>query len=257
MSASAIELRGVGVVRDGRAVLDDVSASIPAGTAAAVVGPSGAGKSTLLAVVAGLEPADSGSALNPFPPERTGVVLQNYGLVRLLTAAENVELALQALALPVDEVLSRAAAELDRFGLGALADRRTEQLSGGQQQRLAIARALVIRPDLVIADEITSELDPRNRERTLREILALRDRGVTVLLATHDPEVAARCDQVVRVGAGAPTGAATSVAARRDRAVEAEREQRRRIRAQEEVVRREQARLDDMRSALERLQRHE
>jgi putative ABC transport system ATP-binding protein len=246
-------LTDVALRRGGRTILDGVTARIRAGEATAVVGPSGAGKSTLLAVIAGIEPADSGEVVNPHPLERTGVVLQSYGLVRLLTAAENVELAIQGGGTPREEVRDRAAAELERFGLGHLADRRTDELSGGQQQRLAIARALVIRPDLLIADELTSELDPRNRERTLEQILGLRSEGVTVVLATHDAAVAARCDHVVEVGR--VEVAVESEAGRALAAQSAEREQRRRIRAQEEVVRREQERLADLRAALERLVR--
>jgi putative ABC transport system ATP-binding protein len=255
VSSGDIVLDGVVLRRDGRAVLDGVSARIPAGRATAVVGPSGAGKSTLLAVVAGFEPADAGTVTNPYEPGRTGVVLQAYGLVRLLTAAENVELALQHTGLPPAEVRERAAAELERFGLGRLADRRTDELSGGQQQRLAIARALVVRPDLLIADELTSELDPRNRERTLAAILGLREHGVTVLLATHDAAVAGDCDHVVQVGPVEAAAAQQSVAMRTAAIDTAEREQRRRIRAQEELVVREEARLADMRLALERLLR--
>jgi putative ABC transport system ATP-binding protein len=218
-----------------------------------VTGPSGAGKSTLLALLAGFEAPDTGTVRNPFPLARTGVVMQAYGLVPLLTAAENVELALQHAGPPPAEVRRRAAEELDRFGLTALADRRADELSGGQRQRLAIARALVHRPDLLLADEPTSELDPRNRERILAELLGLREEGVTVILATHDLEVAKRCDGRVEILRGARDDA---LEVERARAAEhARRDQRRRIAAQQEVVRREQARLADMQRALERLER--
>lgn len=249
MTSGPIELHDVLLRRGGRTILDGLTATVPAGAATAVVGPSGAGKSTLLAVVAGFEPVDAGRVDNPFPPARTGVVLQAYGLIRLLTAAENVELALQPTGLPAAEVRARAARQLARFGLEALADRRTDELSGGQQQRLAIARALVVEPDLLLADELTSELDPRNRDRILAEILGLTERGTTVLIATHDAAVAARCDHVVRVGRE-PEGAAPARVAAAETAIE---QQRRRIRAQQEVVEREQARLDDLQAALDRL----
>jgi putative ABC transport system ATP-binding protein len=226
---------------------------VPAGAATAVVGPSGAGKSTLLAVLAGLERPDVGAVEIAVPTARMSVVLQNYGLIRLLTAAETVELALQTADRDAAEIVDRAADELERFGLGGLADRRIDELSGGQQQRLALARALITRPELLIADELTSELDPRNRARVLDEVLGLRAQGVTVVLATHDPDVASRCDHVIDVGGARSTASAESREARRSAARLIVEEQQRRIDAQREIVDRESAKLRLLEQARDRL----
>lgn len=189
----------VGVTRAGREVLTDVSLTAHPGRLLALTGPSGSGKSTLLAVLAGLEPATSGrvrlgeEAIGPRTPDlrrRCGVVLQGYGLVSLLTAAENVELVLQAQRLPRAGIVARAAEALAAVGLSDVGDHLVEQLSGGQQQRVAVARALVGRPALLLADEPTAELDADNRDRVLDLLAAHARSGAVVVLATHDREVA-------------------------------------------------------------------
>ena len=187
---------GLVVVRDGRRVLDGVDVAATAGAVLAVTGPSGSGKSTLLAVLAGLVQPDAGlvSRSGPGADGRTSVVLQGYGLLPVLTAAENVELALQVGAVPPAEIADRARTALDRVGLADLDDRLTEELSGGQQQRVAVARALVVSPDLLVADEPTAELDEATARVVLATLRAEADRGATVVLATHDPAVAAACD---------------------------------------------------------------
>jgi putative ABC transport system ATP-binding protein len=198
-----VRATGVGVVRAGRQVLQDISLVASAGRLLALTGPSGSGKSTLLAVLAGLETATTGSVhwgqdlvgprrrdLRP----RCGLVLQGYGLVALLSAAENVELVLQARGLPAREVAERAAQALVSVGLAEAADHLVEQLSGGQQQRVAVARAVVAEPMLVLADEPTAELDSRTRDRVLGVLAAQTDRGAVVVLATHDRLVADAAD---------------------------------------------------------------
>jgi putative ABC transport system ATP-binding protein len=198
-----VRATGVGVVRAGRQVLQDISLVASAGRLLALTGPSGSGKSTLLAVLAGLETATTGSVhwgqdlvgprrrdLRP----RCGLVLQGYGLVALLSAAENVELVLQARGLPAREVAGRAAQALVSVGLAEAADHLVEQLSGGQQQRVAVARAVVAEPMLVLADEPTAELDSRTRDRVLGVLAAQTDRGAVVVLATHDRLVADAAD---------------------------------------------------------------
>jgi len=198
-----VRATGVGVVRAGRHVLQDISLVASAGRLLALTGPSGSGKSTLLAVLAGLETATTGSVhwgqdlvgprrrdLRP----RCGLVLQGYGLVALLSAAENVELVLQARGLPAREVAGRAAQALVSVGLAEAADHLVEQLSGGQQQRVAVARAVVAEPMLVLADEPTAELDSRTRDRVLGVLAAQTDRGAVVVLATHDRLVADAAD---------------------------------------------------------------
>jgi len=123
-------------------------------------------------------------------------VLQGYGLVSLLTAAENIEVALRAAGMPAPEALVAAATVLDDLGLGPHAGQIVEELSGGQQQRVAVARALARQPRLLIADEPTAELDQAARAVVLGRMLEVTARGGAVVLATHDPEVAERCDRI-------------------------------------------------------------
>ena len=139
MSAAtgAIRLAGVRFSRGGRVIFDGLDLSIPVGGSTAVVAPSGAGKSTLLALIAGLVPPDSGTVSSPFTPAETGIVLQGYGLAGLLTAAENVEVALQSRPGARRSAIRRSAAEvLDLVHLTPVADHLVEELSGGQQQRV-------------------------------------------------------------------------------------------------------------------------
>jgi ABC-type lipoprotein export system ATPase subunit len=199
------------VVRVGdRQVLAGVDLDAPAGALTAVTGPSGAGKSTLLAVAAGLLQPQAGAATlageplhgDDRPAREVGVVLQGYGLVPVLTAAENVELPMQLAGLPPGEVRDRAQSLLDRLGVAGAADRLVEELSGGQQQRVAVARALVVRPRVVVADEPTAELDRSWREAVMKLLREVADDGAAVVLATHDEEVAAVCDGGVHLTDG-------------------------------------------------------
>jgi putative ABC transport system ATP-binding protein len=209
------ELRAerIGVVRAGRQVLQDVSLLAPTGRILVLTGPSGSGKSTLLAVLAGLEPATTGTVhwdadlLGPRlrgVRSRCGLVLQGYGLVSLLSAAENVELVLQARGLPPAEVTDRAEQALGQVGLAESADHLVEQLSGGQQQRVAVARAVVAEPELLLADEPTAELDRGTRDRILGVLAAQAERGAVVVLATHDRAVADIADDELVLHDGRP-----------------------------------------------------
>jgi ABC-type lipoprotein export system ATPase subunit len=194
----------VGYVRDGRTILDGISMSVSPGQSVAVVGPSGSGKTSLLALLAGLERPDSGTVTRD-PSARTGLILQGYGLVSVLTAAENVEAPLQAGALghlPRVETRERAAAVLAALGLTEVADHLIEELSGGQQQRVAIARALVGEPAVVFADELTAELDHDWKNEVVRLVLDVAHRGGIVVIATHDLELARRCDDAIRLDDG-------------------------------------------------------
>jgi putative ABC transport system ATP-binding protein len=202
-----VELVGTGLsyARDGRQILSDVSVAAYPGEPVAVTGPSGSGKSTLLALLAGLEPPDAGTVhvdgrpLGSDVPDGFGLVLQGYGLVSVLTAAENVEVALQGRGLTREEVRDRAAACLAEVGLEAVADHLVEQLSGGQQQRVAVARALVVDPSVLLADEFTAELDAQARTRILALVLGAARRGAVVVVATHDPQVAQACTTELRL----------------------------------------------------------
>ncbi len=197
----AAVLRGSGIryVRDGRTILDDADIEVAAGEAVAVMGPSGSGKSTLLVILAGLERPDAGEVERP--DLARALILQGYGLVGLLTAAENVEIALQASDAGADRaaIRDRAHAALASVGIDGAADQLVEELSGGQQQRVAVARALAVQPRMLFADEFTAELDATTATRVLDLVLAIARAGGIVLLATHDPEIAARCDRIVRL----------------------------------------------------------
>ena len=195
MSGALVEVRDVGYRPNDVPVLDGVSLAVYPGEVLAVTGPSGSGKSSLLALLAGLATPDSGAVLSSVPPNGVGVILQAYGLVNLLTAAENVEVALQARGHSPEDVQSAAAAALAAVRLDEVADHLIEELSGGQQQRVAVARALALQPALLIADEVTAELDAETRDVIVELVLGAAATGTAVVLATHDLELAARADR--------------------------------------------------------------
>ena len=195
--------RSLSVGYDDHDVVHDVDLHLEVGQVLAVTGASGAGKTTLLAALAGVLPASSGEVLRGGVRVRAGeesqlrevgLALQGVGLVAVLTAAENVELLLQARRVPRAEVGPRALEALTRVGLGELGDRPVEELSGGQQQRVAVARALAVRAPVVLADEPTSELDATTRDVVVRALREEADRGAVVVVATHDPDVTEQCD---------------------------------------------------------------
>jgi putative ABC transport system ATP-binding protein len=202
ITASTITARHLAFDRDGRAVVDDVSLEVRPGEVLGITGPSGSGKTSLLALLAQLEAPSSGEVRVEPPVQRRGVVLQSYGLASSLTAAENVEVALQsdvAGRLSRDEIRRRAAAAVELVGLTDVAGHLVEELSGGQQQRVAVARALAVEPTVLFADEVSAELDHDAKERVLELVFGLATRGATVVLATHDPEIAARCTRELRL----------------------------------------------------------
>jgi len=204
----AIEVR---YRRGGRTLLDGACLSVAAGETVAILGPSGSGKSSLLAVLGGLESPDQGRVEldgqllqgdDVKTRRRLGLVLQGYGLVSLLTAAENVEIALQARGITGRRARELAAAALDELRVGDVGEKLLEKLSGGQQQRVAIARALVTSPDVVLADEPTAELDHDAQEVVIRRLQEAAARGATVVIATHDPQIAERCQRELRLHDG-------------------------------------------------------
>ena len=204
------------VRRAGRAIVDRVSLEVEPYRVVAVSGPSGAGKTTLLSVLAGVLPADGGTlsfagaavrAGDHVHLARVGYIPQTYGLVAVLTAAENIEVALRVRGIGGEEARERAVEALARVGLDQMADRLVGQLSGGQRQRAAVARGLGVRPELLIADEPTAELDGDNRDLVVSALHAEAARGAAVVVATHDPEVAERADAVVELHDGKIVGA--------------------------------------------------
>jgi putative ABC transport system ATP-binding protein len=192
-------------------IIDGVDVTASAGRLLAVRGPSGAGKSTLLGLLGGLLRPETGSVEldgEPMRPgdttarRRIGFVLQGYGLVGALTGRESVAITLQCAGVPRAEVRERTARVLDQVGLADVADHLTDELSGGQQQRVAVARALATAPDVLLADEPTAELDAENRERIVGLLVAHARAGAIVVIASHDPDVVARCDEVLELDAG-------------------------------------------------------
>jgi ABC-type lipoprotein export system ATPase subunit len=204
---STVRATGIGYEPAGRLVLDDVSLEARAGEVLALTGPSGSGKSSMLALMAGLVPPSAGAiTVDDVPVAATeasyGLVLQGYGLVAVLTAAENVEVALQARGVAPAEVRERAAAALASVGLGELADRSVEELSGGQRQRVAVARALVTEPDVLLADEPTAQQDSATKQILVALLRGAAERGAVVVVATHDPELVEVCDREVALHDG-------------------------------------------------------
>ena len=202
--------RDLRVSRGGAEILRGVDVEVHGGERVALTGPSGSGKTVLLSVLAGLARPDAGDVRldgrpldqDPALRSRLGVVFQGYGLVALLTAAENVELPLLAARVPAGQSRVRAYEALEAVGLADRAEHLVEELSGGQQQRAAVARALAVRPDVLLADEPTAEQDVGHRASTLDAILGAASTGTAVLLATHDPVVAGRCDRRLHLDAG-------------------------------------------------------
>ncbi len=196
-----ITATGLVVAYDDVVAVADVSLRVPPGFVLAVSGPSGAGKSSLLWALAGaLTPKAGTVALDGVPvvdrpgASQQGVVLipQGNGLARVLTARENLALPLLAGGKEdVDRVIEEA---LTAVGLEESGDHLVEELSGGEQQRVAVARGLAQQGGVVLADESTSELDSTNRERVLELLRREAERGAAVVIATHDPSVAAGAD---------------------------------------------------------------
>jgi lipoprotein-releasing system ATP-binding protein len=191
-------------------ILRGVTFEVGASESVAIVGASGAGKSTLLHVVGGLEAADGGSAtldgfdimraagdeLAFFRSRNVGFIFQFHHLLPDLSAEENVALPLLVARKSRAEARSAACAALDAVALGARGAHRPGELSGGERQRVAIARSLVARPRLVLADEPTGDLDARNAEDVGALLFALcRERGASLVVATHNEGLARACDR--------------------------------------------------------------
>jgi ABC-type lipoprotein export system ATPase subunit len=199
-------------------VLEGVSFDVGRGQTTSLVGASGSGKSTLLGLLAGLlRPGEGTIAFEgqdiaamddseraALRARRIGIVLQRGNLVPFLTAAENVELAVRLAGGPERRRRGRRARSLlAELGVGDRADHRPHQLSGGESQRVAVALALANDPDLLLADEVTGELDSAHAEQVLDVIFeAWRERGLTVLFVTHSREQAARADHRLQLSDG-------------------------------------------------------
>ncbi|MGD2112178.1 MAG: ABC transporter ATP-binding protein [Gammaproteobacteria bacterium] len=198
-------------------VFDRLSFRIRKGETVALLGASGSGKTTLLNLISAIDSPDSGRVLLDgvdvhalAEPERTllrrrriGFVFQFFNLIQTLTVGENTALPLELLGEDNPAVQQRAAGLLEAVGLGALEQRFPESLSGGEQQRAAIARALVHRPALLLADEPTGNLDEDTAGRIIGLLMDLaRQQGTTMLLVTHNTRVAQAADRVLRLSHG-------------------------------------------------------
>ncbi|MEU9790688.1 ABC transporter ATP-binding protein [Streptomyces sparsogenes] len=187
--------------------LDGMSLKIRAGDAVAVMGPSGCGKSTLLNMVAGLDRPTSGAVevhgqdlgklnetgLALFRRRHIGMIFQFFNLIDDLPALDNVALAAQLTGTSARQARRRALELLDELGIADRKDVYPAALSGGERQRVAVARALMNRPALLLADEPTGALDSRSGEQVMDLLIDLNQIGQTLLIVTHDPHLATRC----------------------------------------------------------------
>ena len=204
--AGGLVLRGVAATPGGADVLSGVDLEVAAGTCTAVLGPSGAGKTTLLRVVAGLEPAATGTITAggreltglPAHRRRVGVVFQEPRLFPHRTVRDNVAFGLEVAGVSAANRRDRATALLDRVGLAGLGDRTVEGLSGGEQQRINLARALAVDPDVLLLDEPLSSVDPERRDGLLA-VIAEATAGLTRVHVTHDRAEAAEVGDRVAV----------------------------------------------------------
>lgn len=219
-----IELTGVSRTWEvgGRPVhaLREVTLSVAAGEYVSVMGPSGSGKSTLLSILGGLDRPTAGSyrfegrevaslpddELSRLRRERIGFVFQSFHLVPRMTARENVALPLVLAGVAAPERLARADAALEAVGLAPRAAHRPDQLSGGEKQRVCLARAVVTRPGLILADEPTGNLDSASGAEIVALLERLHAGGLTLLVVTHDAGIGARAPRNVRLGDGRVVG---------------------------------------------------
>ena len=200
--------------------LRDVSMTVERGEMVAIVGPSGSGKTTMMSIIGCLDRPTSGryeldgrdvgalddGALADIRSRTIGFVFQSYNLLPGTTALDNVATPLLYQGVPRRERQARAAAALDRLGLGERLRHEPTELSGGEQQRVALARALVTNPALVLADEPTGNLPQHQGAEVLRLFQELHEAGNTILLITHNPEVAAAAQRQIHLLDGAVAG---------------------------------------------------
>ncbi|KUJ78381.1 ABC transporter ATP-binding protein [Ruegeria profundi] len=219
MTTPVLSLQNAALSLDGNAgrvnILHDITLTVSQGETLGLVGPSGSGKSSLLMLLGGLERATAGvitalghnltdmdeDALARLRRDAMGVVFQNFHLIPTMTALENVATPLELAG--HRDAFDRAGAELEAVGLSHRRDHYPAQLSGGEQQRVALARASAPRPQILLADEPTGNLDETTGAAIVDLLFDLRDRhGATLVLVTHSHSLARKCDRVVRLRDG-------------------------------------------------------
>jgi len=229
MTDPVISLLDATLTLDGNAgpveILHGLTLDVHRGETLGLVGPSGSGKSSALMLMGGLERATSGTvttlgrdlgamsedALARLRRDHVGVVFQSFHLIPTMTALENVAAPLEMAGHA--DAMARARDELQAVGLTARADHYPAQLSGGEQQRVALARASAPRPDIMLADEPTGNLDGASGAAIVELLFGLRDRhGATLVLVTHAPDLATRCDRVAQLRDGRLVTNATDAA---------------------------------------------
>ena len=197
-------------------VLKDVSFSVEEGEYVAIMGPSGSGKSTLMNIIGCLDTPTSGtyflkgvdisgrsdSEMSKIRNKSIGFVFQNFNLLPKQSAVENVALPLLYSGVPRKERRERATAALEKVGLEERLEFKPTQLSGGQKQRVAIARAIVTKPDILLADEPTGALDTASGLQVMELFKQLNQEGMTVIMITHDPDIAAHAHRVMTIRDG-------------------------------------------------------
>ena len=196
-------------------ILRGVTLNVERGQSVGLIGPSGSGKSSLLMCLGGLERPTGGTiralgqdlaamgedALARFRRDNMGIVFQSFHLIPTMTALENVAMPLELAG--AEDAFARAQAELEGVGLGARMGHYPSELSGGEQQRVALARAIAPRPAILLADEPTGNLDAANGAAIMDLLFGLQEKhGATLIMVSHAPELAARCDVVVKMADG-------------------------------------------------------
>lgn len=196
--------------------LNDVTLEIAPGKITAIYGPSGCGKTSLLNIISGLDSQYQGILyfknqnmrdfserdLTYFRKAHIGFVFQNFNLIPHQSVLENVKMPLYVKNMTDKEMVEIAKKELNRLGIGDFIKKNVKQLSGGQKQRVAIARALVNNPEMIVADEPTGSLDSQSQENVLEIFKELAEAGKTVIIVTHNPEVADYADVVIKMKDG-------------------------------------------------------
>ena len=205
---SLLELKGVSKIYGDLKALDNVNIHVDKGEWVAIMGPSGSGKSTMMNIIGCMDKPSSGEvlldgvdiskesskALTDIRRDKIGLVFQQFHMVNYLTAVENVMVSQYYHSMPDEE---QALEALGRVGLRERAKHLPSQLSGGEQQRVCVARALINHPELILADEPTGNLDEANENIVLDLFRQLHDEGTTLIVVTHDPEVAEAAQRTI------------------------------------------------------------